>query len=341
LIVVMARGADAKLRRRQNRAKRAEAEAMLDAGGDDDAGAGGAVDDDQDLSLLPPKTAAAAAKAKNKKQGGGGVVVETVTSDEEDDGGGGGGDGMPKIKTSAGPRNRRIPQHHRPSGGGGGGGGGGLGSIKTGPLILLIVLTGTTLLPAVLFAGDYLSKYLPDFIGGVGYRLGVGAIPKKRVTSFYEKHAPEKLGDVPKILKTHYGEYPTLIKKLERKYQDYGYFLGWEQDETPMRYATESLRGTYDAWIRVWNRSAPQVLKTAFRNIRYNLTTLYKRGRRIWKKHVWPHLEPIVGVPKGAEKQKRQDAADARKRQRSGGGAGGGASGTRRKNRDYRDHDEE
>jgi hypothetical protein len=340
LIVVMARGADAKLRRRQNRAKRAEAEAMLDAGGDDDAGAGGAVDDDQDLSLLPPKTAAAAAKAKNKKQGGGGVVVETVTSDEEDDGGGGGGDGMPKIKTSAGPRNRRIPQHHRPSGGGGGGGGG-LGSIKTGPLILLIVLTGTTLLPAVLFAGDYLSKRLPNFIGGVGYRLGVGAIPKKRVTSFYEKHAPEKLGDVPKILKTHYGEYPTLIKKLERKYQDYGYFLGWEQDETPMRYATESLRGTYDAWIRVWNRSAPQVLKTAFRNIRYNLTTLYKRGRRIWKKHVWPHLEPIVGVPKGAEKQKRQDAADARKRQRSGGGAGGGASGTRRKNRDYRDHDEE
>jgi hypothetical protein len=335
----MARGAEAKLRRRQNRAKQAEAETLLDTGSD---GAGAGVDeDDQDLNLLPPKTATAvAAKAKKKKQSG--VVVETVTSDDEDD-----DDdddeidvaaNMPKVKIAP-PRNRRIPQHHRPSGGGGGGAGGGLGNIKTGPLILLIILTGTTLLPAVLFAGDYLTKYMPSFIGGIGYRLGVGAIPKKRVTSFYEKHAPEKLGDVPKILKSHYGEYPTLIKKLERKYQDYGYFIGWEQDETPLRYAHESLQRTYDAWIRIWNRNAPQILKTAFRNIRYNLTTLYKKGRKIWKKYVWPYLEPIVGVPKGAEKQKRQDAAEARKRQRATGG-GGSSSGTRRKNRDYRDHDE-
>jgi hypothetical protein len=329
----MARGQDAKLRRRQNRAHKAEAEAMLNqgTGADDDHNDGNHVHDD--ALPLPPKTAAAIKPKKPKKES---VVVETVTSDEEDDGNNNntGKASMPKIKSPV-QRNRRIPQHHAGSAPGGGGGGGGLGSIKTGPLILLIILTGTTLLPAVLYAGDYLGKYLPNVVGNVGYRLGMGTIPKKRVLSFYEKHAPEKLAEVPKILSNHYGDYPTLIKKLERKYQDYGYFLGWENDEAPSKYVQESLQDLYGTWIRHWNKHAPQVLKTAFRNIRYNLTTLYKKGHKIWRKKVWPYLEPVFGVPKGAEKQKRQDAAEARKRQRTSG-----SSTTRRKNRDFRDDEE-
>jgi hypothetical protein len=333
----MARGQDAKLRRRQNRAHKAEAEAMLNEGtgaDDDDVG----VDDDLPL---PPKMAAAAAAAATaikpkKKKSKESVVVETVTSDEEDDDGNNsnGKSSMPKIKSPV-QRNRRIPQHHGGTAPGGGGGGGGLGSIKRGPLILLIILTGTTLLPAVLYAGDYVGKYLPNVVGNVGFRLGMGTIPKKRVTSFYEKHAPEKLAEVPKILGTHYGDYPTLIKKLERKYQDYGYFIGWENDEAPAKYVQETLQDLYGTWIRHWNKHAPQVLKTAFRNIRYNLTTLYKKGHKIWRKKVWPYLEPVFGVPKGAEKQKRQDAAEARKRQRTSG-----SSTTRRKNRDFRDDEE-
>ena len=211
------------------------------------------------------------------------------------------------------------------------------GGIKTTPLILLILMVGTTLLPAILYAGDYAASVLSqnNVMGAIGFRLGIGAVPKKRVVSFYEKHAPEKLDDVPGILAKHYGDYPKLIKKLERKYQDYGYFVGWEEDEAPVRIAKEHLHGLYhDVWLpRYWNKYAPQILKTAFRNIRYNLTFLYKKLRKVWKKQIWPLLEPVFGVPDGAAAQKRKDAQEARRRaaQKSGGGGG------RRKNTDFRD----
>lgn len=209
--------------------------------------------------------------------------------------------------------------------------------IKTMPLIFLILMTGTTLLPLFIYAGDYLSAYLAknNLMGAIGFRLGIGQVPRKRVMSFYEKHAPDKLADVPQILSKHYGDYPQLIRKLERKYQDYGYFLGWEQDETPTRLVQDYFNDAYKIWIRQWNRYAPQILKTGARNARYNLTAVYRTVRRVWKKYIWPVLEPILGVPDGGDKQKRQDAADARKRKGSSTKSSTGS--TRRKNRDYRD----
>ena len=217
--------------------------------------------------------------------------------------------------------------------------------IKSTPLILLIIMTGSTLLPALIFASDYIGNFLQNhhILGQIGFRMGMGAVPRKRVLSFYEKHDPEKLNDVPDILSKYYGDYPKLVKRLERKYQDYGYFLGWEEDEAPMALAMEQLQETYDTWIHsYWNVYAPQQLKTAARNIRYNLTFLHKKLHKVWKKHVWPILEPIIGVPKGSEKQKRKDAADARERKRAAQGAGGsGAAGTRRRSSEFRDDPED
>jgi len=207
--------------------------------------------------------------------------------------------------------------------------------IKTLPLIFLIILTGSAILPALIYAGDFASSLLAknDVMGSIGFRLGIGSVPRKRVLSFYEKHAPEKVPDVPKILSKHYGDYPKLVKKLERKYQDYGYFLGWEEDEAPTRMVQDYLSDVYKIWIKQWNRYAPQVAKTAARNARYNFTNLYKTGRKLWKKQIWPLLEPVFGVPDGADKQKRQDAAEARKRRASSRPSSGG----RRKNTDFRD----
>ena len=203
--------------------------------------------------------------------------------------------------------------------------------IKKTPLILLIMMVGTTVLPALIYASEFLANYAQKHhvLGSIGYRLGVGSVPRQRVLSFYEKHDPSKISDVPNILAKHYGDYPKLVKKLERKYQDYGYFLGWEEDEAPLTLALEQIAETRDYFVhQYWNRYAPQVLKTAARNIRYNLTFVFKKGHKIWKKKVWPHLEPFLGVPKGVEKQKRKDAK-ARK--------GPGSQGTRRKSKDYRD----
>ena len=208
--------------------------------------------------------------------------------------------------------------------------------IKTLPLILLAIMLGTTLLPALIYAGDWLGSMSQkhNFIGSLGYKLGLGPSPKKRVLSFYEKHDPTKLNDVDSILSKHYGSYPTLIKKLERKYGDYGYFLGWEQDEAPMTVALEHVAATKEYLGVQFNRYAPQFLKTAVRNVRYNLGFLYKKGRKVWKKHVWPILEPVFGVPKGTAAQKRKDREEARKRKPK-------PSQTRRKNTEFRDDFEE
>lgn len=208
--------------------------------------------------------------------------------------------------------------------------------IKTLPLILLILLTGTAVLPALIYAGDMLGGMMQkqSILGTIGYKLGLGPTPKKRVLSFYEKHDPTKIDNVDNILAKHYGNYPKLIKQLERKYGDYGYFLEWERDEAPFTLALEHVADTREYLGEQFNLYAPQIVKTAVRNIRYNLATLYKKGRKIWRKHVWPLLEPVFGVPKGTAAQKRKDAQEARNRKADG-------SGTRRKNKDFRDDEED
>ena len=215
--------------------------------------------------------------------------------------------------------------------------------IKTLPLVFLILMTGTTLLPVFLYASDYIGGFMAknNVLGQIGFRLGMGAVPRKRALSFYEKHDPAKIDDVPAILSKYYGDYPKLVKKLERKYQDYGYFLGWEEDEAPLALAMEQIQDTYNVWLTsYWNVYAPQPIKTGVRNIRYNLMFVRKKVLKAWKKHIWPMLEPYLGVPKGTEKQKRQDKAEARKR-KARASAAGGSAGTRRRSSEFRDDGEE
>lgn len=206
--------------------------------------------------------------------------------------------------------------------------------IKTLPLIMLVLLTGTTLLPALLFLGDKLGEVAQKkhLLGNLGYRLGVGHSPKKRVMSFYEKHDPAKIEEVPAILSKYYGDYPKLVKRLERKYQDYGYFLNWEQDEAPMTLAFDQLKVTFEKGQEQFDRHAPEIVKTGARNVRHNLTFLYKRVRSVWKKKVWPVLQPYIGVP---------DAKTARQQKRADAEAAANAKGRRKKNTDYRDDPED
>jgi len=163
-------------------------------------------------------------------------------------------------------------------------------------------------------------------MGNIGHKMGIGASPKKRVMSFYEKHSPEKIDEVDAILAKYYGDYPTLVKRLERKYHDYGYFINWEQDEAPMTLAFEKLDDTKKYAQKQFNKYAPQGAKNAARNINYNLGKLYRKGKVVWKKQLWPILEPIFGVPDGAKAQKRKDRE-----------AHANAKGRRKKNTDYRD----
>lgn len=209
--------------------------------------------------------------------------------------------------------------------------------IKTLPLVMLIMLTGTTVLPALLYMGDYFSAFIQKnhLLGNLGQRLGIGPSPKKRVISFYEKHDPEKLHDVNGILAKYYGDYPKLVKRLERKYGDYGYFIDWEKDEAPMTLAFEKLWETQEMAAKQFDRHAPAIVKTGARNMRHNFGFLYKKANRVWKKTIWPVLEPHLGVPdeKAARKQKLKDKKDAERRKKE-------ATGQRRKSAEFRDDDE-
>jgi len=81
--------------------------------------------------------------------------------------------------------------------------------IKTLPLVMLIMLMGTTLIPALLYAGDWFGNFVQKqhFLGSMAHKLNIGSSPKKRVFSFYEKHSPEKLDEIDGILAKYYGDY--------------------------------------------------------------------------------------------------------------------------------------
>lgn len=302
----MARGAEAKLRRKNERkeAKARAAEELLNSGNRNDFDSTPA-DEQEDVPLPTPPGMANDDDSDSDNEGNGHASSSAAAASTA----------PPMMMTKKKKRSTRSAPNADSCCTPGGGGGGGKG-IKPLPLIMLLILTGTTVLPALLYMGDWAGAFLQKnhVFGSIGYKLGVGPSPKKRVLSFYEKHDPEKIPEVPKILGKYYGDYPKLVKKLERKYGDYGYFLNWEQDEAPMKLALEQLSVTRDYLLGKWNMYAPQFLKNAARNIKHNLTFLYKRGKRVWKKQVWPHLEPIFGVPEGGEKQKRKDAAEARAR---------------------------
>jgi len=304
----MARGSDGKAARKEERKeKRQKAKEDLSKTGDDDFDIQADTDNDESLPLPTPQ----------------GSSPNTTTNDSpssNDSSSSSTNDDTPiKKKTRKKPRTLPDTPATAPST---------TRSIKFGPLVLLVMLTGTTLLPALLFAGDWFGGFLAKnhIFGSLGHKLGIGPSPKKRVLSFYEKHDPLKLDEVEGILGKYHGDYPKLIKRLERKYGDYGYFLEWEKDEAPMTLAMDKLWETRDYVQKQFNVYAPQQVKIATRNIKYNISTLQRKGKKIWRRHLWPHLEPFFGVPDGGAAQKRKDRAASMDKK-----------GTRRKSEEFRE----
>lgn len=322
----MARGSEAKAARKAARkeARAKEAERILSGEGNvnefdtfptnekenDDDSSSSEEEEEDNTDAVPEKTPEKKTKSKSSRA----KKAALRAAATKRSGGGGGGDAC-------------CPT---PSSGGGGG-------IKTLPLVMLIMLTGTTVLPALLYMGDYLGAMIQKkhLLGNIGHRLGIGPTPKKRVISFYEKHDPEKISEVDGILSKYYGDYPKLVKRLERKYGDYGYFINWEQDEAPMTLAFEQLWETRDMLATQFDRHAPAIVKTGARNMRHNFGFIYKKGYTLWKKQVWPVLQPYLGVPdaKTARKQKLQDKKDAERRKKE-------ARGQRGRSAEFRDDDE-
>jgi hypothetical protein len=186
-----------------------------------------------------------------------------------------------------------------------------LKGIKPLPLFFLLLMVGGSLFPAFIYlfdnAGPILAK--SNVMGRVGYSLGIGATPRSRVVTFYEKHAPDNLGNVDKMMGDYYGRYPQLTKKLERKYNDYGYFLGWQDDESAYNTAMKKVEEVKTAAGVLWTNNAPKQVQGMADNFRFNVGQLYKKAEKAWRKQIWPTLQPYIGIPdeKEARKQKMKD----------------------------------
>mmetsp|Transcript_27577 Transcript_27577/g.84609 ORF Transcript_27577/g.84609 Transcript_27577/m.84609 type:complete len:271 (-) Transcript_27577:1183-1995(-) len=109
-----------------------------------------------------------------------------------------------------------------------------LGKVKWKHVALLALLTGTAVLPGVLWAADHLfalsGSALALSASAFASRAGLTPTPKDRLVKFYEKHNPDKVSDVPQLVHKYAGNYDKMVKTLEAKYGDYGFFLGWRDD---------------------------------------------------------------------------------------------------------------
>ncbi|KAG8467990.1 hypothetical protein KFE25_007042 [Diacronema lutheri] len=81
--------------------------------------------------------------------------------------------------------------------------------IRCGPLIMMLMIVGGSLLPA-------LAK-LADSLGHLGFTW-FKTDPNARLLRFYEAHNPSKLGEVPNVVRKYRGREEELFSKLEAKY---------------------------------------------------------------------------------------------------------------------------
>ena len=65
----------------------------------------------------------------------------------------------------------------------------------------------------------------------LGACLNQGKSADTVLTKFYKKHAPDKGAEaVDSAIAKYSGDYEKMVKILEAKYGDYGFFLEWEKD---------------------------------------------------------------------------------------------------------------
>jgi hypothetical protein len=71
-------------------------------------------------------------------------------------------------------------------------------------MLLFFLLVGSAAIPAVVMLGDlvspYVGKIIPD-MSPLAVKFGLTPTPKRRLTSFYEKHNPDKVSVFHMLLK--------------------------------------------------------------------------------------------------------------------------------------------
>ena len=78
---------------------------------------------------------------------------------------------------------------------------------------LLLLMTGTAVLPALLWVADKASAAIgtSNAFQKVGIQLGMMPTPKERLVKFYKKHNPEETDEVDRLLSKYAGSYGELF----------------------------------------------------------------------------------------------------------------------------------
>ena len=84
---------------------------------------------------------------------------------------------------------------------------------------LLLLMTGTAVLPALLWVADKASGAIgtSNAFQKVGIQLGMMPTPKERLVKFYKKHNPEKTDEVDRLLTKYAGSYGEHFFSLARR----------------------------------------------------------------------------------------------------------------------------
>ena len=179
--------------------------------------------------------------------------------------------------------------------------------------------------------GSAAGSALPSFSAS----LGMAATPKERLAKFYGKHNPDKVDEVaartsaslffvfflssrseenkesgvatprprlsvlslsPQVLiKKYSGNYPKMVKVLEAKYHDYGFFLGWEEDANFKTFFKKEAVRYFGKAQFLYKKHMPYKLRGAFYNMYYNISTvLQPLTDPLWG-FARPFLDPWLG----------------------------------------------
>ena len=92
-----------------------------------------------------------------------------------------------------------------------------------------------------------------------------------------------------------------MVKVLESKYNDYGFFIGWEQDSDWRVLMQKEMKKTLAKGKKYWRRYAPWGVQKVFYNIYYNVNYVIKKVRAL----IQP--APERGA-KGAKKRPRSSS---------------------------------
>ena len=220
----------------------------------------------------------------------------------------------------------------------GGGGGKKSKGIKWKYVAFLALLFGSAILPALLWVVDNVGGLLgagaSSSISGLGAKLGMSATPTERLTSFYEKHNPDKVDEVDALIAKYAGNYPKMVKVLEAKYGDYGYFMGWENDASFTSFLSKEGAKWAQASQFYYRRYMPYKARMAFYKMYEALDRIFGPSVNLvrtilldWLSPAFPSLESWIGKPPGYRPPK---ATTARRRAASNAAKGKAGANKRR-----------